>query len=260
MTIDYSSQTALVTGASAGLGIAFAKALAARGADLVLVARRKDRLDELAETLRAGGTTVTVIAADLAKPGIGAELKRELDAKGITIQTLVNNAGFATRGPFELEDPARIAEEIQVDVTALVDLSRTFAPDLLAADTGALINVASTAAYQPLPNMAVYGASKAFVLSFTEALAEEYSERGLRVLALAPGATRTEFFEVLGSTRAAVGRFQTAEEVVELAMRELDRRRKPLSVVSGFSNAATAWAVRLFPRRTVVKISGRAMR
>jgi uncharacterized protein len=247
MTIDYSSQTALVTGASAGLGIAFAKALAARGADLVLVARRKDRLDELAETLRAGGTTVTVIAADLAK-------------QGITIQTLVNNAGFATRGPFELEDPARIAEEIQVDVAALVDLSRTFAPDLLAADTGALINVASTAAYQPLPNMAVYGASKAFVLSFTEALAEEYSERGLRVLALAPGATRTEFFEVLGSTRAAVGRFQTAEEVVDLAMRELDRRRKPLSVVSGFSNAATAWAVRLFPRRTVVKISGRAMR
>jgi short-subunit dehydrogenase len=259
MTIDFSNQTALVTGASAGLGIAFATALAARGANLVLVARRKDRLDELAETLRASGTTVTVIAADLAKPGIGAELKKKLDKEGITIQTLINNAGFGTRGAFEHEDPARIAEEIQLNVAALVDLSRTFAPDLLAAGTGALVNVASTAAYQPLPNMAVYGATKAFVLSFTEALSWEYRESGLRVLALAPGATRTEFFDVVGSTRAAVGKFQTAEEVVAVALKELDKRRKPTSVVSGFRNAATARLVGFVPRRTVLGMSGKLM-
>lgn len=260
MSIDFRNQTALVTGASAGLGVSFATALAARGADLVLVARRKDRLEELAETLRAGGTTVTVIAADLATPGIGAEIKKTLDSKGITVQTLINNAGFGTRGAFEHEDPARIADEIQVNVAALVDLSRTFAPEMLAAATGALVNVASTAAFQPVPNMAVYGASKAFVLSFTEALAWEFRDSGLRVLALAPGATRTEFFDVVGSIRSAVGSFQTAEQVVSLALRELDRRRKPLSVVSGLRNAATARLVGLFPRRAVVAISGMLMK
>ena len=128
------------------------------------------------------------------------------------------------------EDPAVIASEISLNVASLVETTRAFLPEMLAAGRGALINVASTAAFQPVPGMAVYGATKAFVLSFTEAVAHETKESGLRVLALCPGATRTEFFDVLGSQAAAVGRLQGASEVIDTALRALDRRTTPVSV------------------------------
>ncbi len=256
MSIDYSGTTALVTGASSGLGEHFVRQLAARGADLVLVARRVDRLEALADELRAGGRTVTVIGADLAQPGAGHSLADELEARKIVVGTLVNNAGFATRNHFENEDAARIAEEIDLNVGALVDLTKAFYDQLRATNRGALITVASTAAYQPLPLMAVYGATKAFVLSFTEALWYENRGRGLKVLCLSPGATKTEFFDVAGEG-ARVGEFQTPEEVVGLALETLDKRNSPPSVVSGTRNRFMAAATRLVPRRTLVMVAGR---
>lgn len=255
MSIDYSGTTALVTGASSGLGAHFARQLAERGADLVLVARRLDRLEALASELREAGRIVTVIGADLAQPHAAQFLIEDLAARGIVIGTLVNNAGFATRNHFEDEDAARIAEEIDLNVGALVDLTKAFYDQLRETDRGALITVASTAAYQPLPLMAVYGATKAFVLSFTEALWYENRSRGLKVLCLSPGATKTEFFDVAGEG-ARVGEFQSPEEVVGLALSTLDQRNSPPSVVSGGRNRLMAAATRLVPRRALVMIAG----
>lgn len=257
MSVDYHASTALVTGASSGLGAEFARQLAARGADVVLVARRTDRLDELAAELRSTHhVQATVIAADLAKPGAGAALAAEVEARGLAVQTLINNAGFATRNRFENEDPNRIADEVALNVAALVDLSRAFYPQLLAAGRGALVNVASTGAYQPVPLMAVYGATKAFVLSFTEALWFEARGTGLKVLALSPGATRTEFFDVAGE-ESRVGMLQTAQQVVAVALATLDRSDPPPSVISGRANRLTALSARLLSRRAAATLTGR---
>jgi short-subunit dehydrogenase len=260
MRRTYRGTTALVTGASAGLGTEFATRFAERGADVVLVARREDRLRALADELqRRHGITATVIGLDLALTDAPARLRRELDDRGIRLQSLVNNAGFGMKGGFAEADAARVAEMVQLNVAALVGISREFLPDMIADGRGVLVNIASTGAYQPCPNMAVYGATKAFVLSFTEALAYEARDSGLGVLALSPGATRTEFFDVVGTPDAAVGRFQTPEQVVALAFRELDRRDAPPSVVSGRINAVTARLVGMMPRRLALSISGRVL-
>jgi short-subunit dehydrogenase len=253
-TVDYRKQTVLVTGASAGIGREFSRQLAARGSDLVLVARRKERLEELAAQLRsAHGVTVHVLAADLGQPGIGARLAEEISRLGTRITSVVNNAGFATYGPFHEEDLDRLQQEIALDVTAVVDISRTFIEQLRADGNGFLVNVASMAAYQPNPTMAVYGATKAFVLNFTEALWVESRGTGLRVLALSPGATKTEFFDVVGTEDAAGGtRMQTADEVVATALRALDRRSTPPSVIVGRGNRLMAFASRHFMTRTLV--------
>jgi uncharacterized protein len=148
---------------------------------------------------------------------------------------------------------------VRLNVGALVALTRAFLPEMTASGRGILVNVASTAAFQPVPFMAVYGATKAFVLSFTEAVAFETRESGLRVTALCPGATRTEFFEVVGTDGARVGDYQTPEQVVATAMRALDARRTPPSVVSGVRNAATAVLARIMPRSIVIPATGRLM-
>ena len=259
--MTYRGTTALITGASAGLGAAFAEQLAARGADVVLVARREDRLRELAERIEtAHRVQATVIALDLAKPGAAAELRAALDGRGIRVQTLINNAGFGMKGAFAEADPARIDEMVQLNVSALVSVTRAFLADMVADGRGALVGIASTGAYQPCPNMAVYGATKAFVLSFTEALAYETRGSGLAVLALSPGATRTEFFDVVGTDDAAVGRFQSPEQVVGLALRQLERGRPRPSIVSGTANAVAAKLVGLMPRRATLALSGRVLR
>ena len=256
-TLAAMTSTALITGASSGLGEEFATRFAARGENVVLVARRTDRLNTLARRIETEhGVTATVVAMDLGVPGVGEALRTTLADKGITPTTLVNNAGFGTHGRFADEDPERVAAEIALNVSALVDLTHAFLPNL----TGALINIASTAAYQPTPNMAVYGATKAFVLNFTEALAFEHRASSLKILALSPGPTRTEFFDVVGSKDAAVGNFQTSEQVVSTAMRALDSRRTPASIVSGLSNKISAGGVRLVPRSLAAKISGRLLK
>jgi short-subunit dehydrogenase len=255
-SIDFTAQTTLVTGASSGIGAAFARALAKRGSDVILVARRIDRLQELASELeREHGVRATPIALDLSRRGAGQALAGEVAARGLTVTGLVNNAGFGTDGPFHEEDPDRLQDEITVDVANVVDISRAFIEPLRQAGRGILVNVASMAAYLPGPDMAVYSACKAFVLNFTEALWFESRSSGLRVLSLAPGLTRTEFFDDLAGG-AYQGSYQTPEQVVETGLRSLDRGNRRPSVVSGRGNAIAAGAGRFFTRRRAVLLSG----
>jgi uncharacterized protein len=187
-------QTALVTGASGGLGWELARELAAGGYDLVLVARSAGKLEELAAELRSRhGTTVRVLAVDLARPGSPDEVFHQMEAAGVTVDVLVNNAGFATFGPFAETDLASELEEIQLNVATPTHLTKRFLPGMHARRRGGVLNVASTAAFQPGPLMAVYYATKAYVLSFSEALAEEMRGTGVTVTALCPGPTATGF-------------------------------------------------------------------
>jgi uncharacterized protein len=224
----------------------------------VLVARRRDRLEELAAVLtEQHGVTATVLPADLADPAAPARIVAELAERGIRVDVLVNNAGFGTYGPFAQEDAARIADEVQVNVAAPTVLSRLLVPDLLASPRGVLLNVASTAAYQPGPSLAVYAATKAYVRSLTEALWQENRGSRLRVLALAPGPTETEFFEAAGSDGFKIGQMLTVPQVVDVAFRALDRRDPPPSVVAGWRNRVTATAASILPRRLVLAVAGR---
>ena len=254
--IDYRNQTTIVTGASSGLGAEFARQLAARGSNLVLVARRADRLESLADELtRAHGVTVTVIARDLGLPDAGRTLRAELESRGIHATGLVNNAGFGTHNAFPDEDPDRLQDMIALNVGALVDLTRAYIEPLTSAGTGVLINVASLLGFQPTPYLSAYGATKAFVLSFTESLWEETRGTGLRVLAVCPGATGTEFFDVAGSQSADYGaKRATPEQVVTIALDTLDRRSAPPSVIT--NGRPLALLGKLLPRRLMVRLMG----
>jgi hypothetical protein len=258
--IDYRSQTTIVTGASSGLGAEFARQLAARGSNLVLVARRADRLESLAQELtRAHGVTVTVIARDLGLPDAGRTLRAELESRGIHATGLVNNAGFGTHNAFPDEDPDRLQDMIALNVGALVDLTRAYIEPLTSAGTGVLINVASLLGFQPTPYLSAYGATKAFVLNFTEALWEETRGTGLRVLAVSPGAMQTEFFDAAGSQSADYGaRRATPQDVVRIALKTLDRRSAPPSVIT--NGRPLALASRFLPRRRVVRFIGSTQR
>lgn len=254
--VDYRSQTVIVTGASSGLGAEFARQLARRGANLVLVARRADRLESLAaELTRAHGVTVTVIARDLGRPDAGRTLRAELESRGIYATGLVNDAGFGTHNAFTDEDPDRLQSMITLNISALVDLSRAYIGPLAAADTGILINVASLLGFPPIPYMSAYGATKAFILNFTEALWEESHGTGVRVLAVCPGAMQTEFFDAAGSQTADFGtKRATPEQVVRIALDTLDRRSAPPSVVT--NGRSLAVATKLLPRRAMVRLMG----
>lgn len=263
MTFDPMGTTVLITGASSGLGTEFAHRFAERGADLVLVARREQRMRALAAELATKfGTHSEVIVSDLAEPGAVGRLVEELEARGIRISSLVNNAGSGTHGLVVDSDPARLEREVALNVQSLLGLSLALLPRLREAaierpDAAALVNVASTAAFQPIPRMAVYGATKAFVLSFTEALAWEERANDLRVLALNPGPAATEFFTAAGSDDMVFGRPQTPGQVVATAFRALDRRRTPASIISGTQNFVQTVALRLAPRALVLQIVGR---
>jgi len=255
--INYTGTNALITGASSGLGAEFAEQLAARGANLILVARRVDRLEALARTLTAKyGVAATALAADLTAAGAASDLATRVEALGLPVHTLINNAGFGAYGRFEDEDAENLHNEVTLNVTAVVELSRAFYPELSRHGSGALVNVASTAAFQPVPLMAVYGASKAFVLSFTEALWYEAKSSGLRVIALCPGGTRTEFFDTAGEAAHMGSALQTPQRVVRVALRALDRRNPPPSVISGFANTANTVFERFVPRRIVASAVG----
>jgi short-subunit dehydrogenase len=258
--VDYRNQTTIVTGASSGLGEEFARQLARRGSNLVLVARRADRLERLADDLtRTHGVTVTAVARDLGRPDAGRALRAELESRGIHATGLVNNAGFGTHNAFTDEDPERLQSMIALNVAALVDLSRAYIDPLTSAGTGVLINVASLLGFQPTPYLSVYGATKAFVLSFTESLWEETRGTGLRVLAVSPGAMQTEFFDAAGSESADYGtKRATPQDVVTMALDTLDRRSNPPSVIT--NGRRLALASRLLPRRQVVRVMGAIQR
>ena len=256
----------MITGASTGIGAEFARQFAALGHDLVVVARNKDRLDHLAAQLRrAHGTDVTVIAMDLSLPTAAADLWERTNAMGLEIDVLVNNAGFGTHGAVAEVDPARLEDAVELNCRTLVGTTARYLPQMRARGGGAIINIASTGAFQPLPLMAVYGASKAFVLSFTEALWAEERKHGIRVLAVCPGLTDTPFFELAGeaaagaaSGSAARAFTRTPEQVVEHTMQEL-AGGKP-SFVDGLGNAFVARVVnRALPRRLAIAVSGRLL-
>jgi short-subunit dehydrogenase len=242
----------LVTGASAGLGAEFARQCAMRGEPLVLVARRRDRLEALAREV--GGARV--IAADLAAPGAAASLIGQIEAEGLSVGTLINNAGFGLAGKFAALPFDRQSEMIELNVRALVELCHLVLPAMRARGEGAICNVASTAAFQPGPNMAVYYASKSFVLSFTEALHHELKGSGIRVSALCPGPTATEFGEVAGSKSPALERIKgPADAVVRAGLKGLDRNKA--IVIPGLPNKVTSQMNRILPRSAMRNIVGR---
>ena len=248
--------TALVTGASAGLGAEFARQLAASGHDLILTARRTDRLEALAAELRAAGVIVTVIAADLGDPAGPDALMAAIDAAGLHVDTLVNNAGLGHRGAFAELPVAGQQAMIDVNVRALVTLAHAVLPGMIARGNGGILNVASSAAFQPGPWMAVYYASKAFVLSFSEALHEEVKGAGVRVAALCPGPVHTEFAGLAGMEDMAVfDRMATpADAVVRDGLAALAANHAVK--VSGTMNAIAAASVRFAPRFLVRQLAG----
>lgn len=195
---------ALVTGASSGIGADLAREFARHGYDLVLTARRVEPMRALADELKSLGTAGTVIAADLSKPGAAAALAAELDAKGLVLDVLVNNAGLGAGGPFHESDPSRVSEQLYVNVVALTELTRAVLPEMVARGRGRVLLVASTAAFQPGPSLAVYSASKAFVLSFGEAISFELRGTGVTVTTLCPGPTYTGFTDVAKTGSSAL--------------------------------------------------------
>jgi short-subunit dehydrogenase len=255
----YAGKTALITGASSGIGAAFARALAAQGTHLILVARSEAKLRDLATDLAAQHAIRTeALPCDLSRPEAAQQVFAATQQRGLPVDLLINNAGFATYGAFDRLDAEREQREILLNVAAVVDLTHRFLPAMLARGSGAIVNVASTSAFQPTPYMAVYGASKAFVLSFSEALWAEYRSKGIRVLALCPGPTSTDFFTVVGTEDASFGAKETPEKVVQVALRALQRGRP--SVISGRMNWLQANSVRLAPRALVVSMGARLMR
>jgi uncharacterized protein len=246
------TKIALVTGASAGLGVEFARQLSERGYRLVLAARRKERLEALAKEL-GDARAVTI---DLSKANAAATLMADLEAHGEAVDLLVNNAGFGLIGRFAELDARRERQMIDLNVGALADLCRAVAPGMIEQKSGGIINVASTAAFQPGPKMAVYFATKAFVLSLTEALHEELKPHGINVTCLCPGPTRTEFGDVAGF--GGNGLFDRvameSPEVVKAGLRGLDRNKAV--VVPGLVNKLTANSGRFAPRSVVRKIAG----
>lgn len=251
--------TTLITGASSGIGAAFARKLAARGRNVLLVARSEDKLIALCNELgRLTSIRAQYLAIDLQQPDAAAQLFEETQKRELEIDMLINNAGFGSMGDFVRLDLNRELEIIQLNIRALVDLTHRFLQPMRDRKRGTIINVASTAGFQAVPYMATYAASKAFVLSFSEALWDENRMHGVHVMALCPGVTETNFFEASGIDQPPMRTIQTAEEVVDTALRALDRQKS--TVISGWTNLFTVAAERFFPRAFVTKVAGKALR
>ena len=251
--------TTLITGASSGIGAAFARKLAARGRNVFLVARSEDKLIALCNELgRLTSIRAQYLALDLQHPEAAAQLVEETTKRELEIEMLINNAGFGSMGDFAKLDLNRELEMIQLNISALVDLTQRFLLPMRERKRGTIINVASTAGFQAVPYMATYAATKAFVLTFSEALWEENRLHGVHVMALCPGVTETNFFEASKIDRPPMRTVQTPEEVVEAALRGLSRKKSV--VVSGWTNWFTVEAERFVPRTLVTKVTGKALR
>lgn len=252
------SGAALVTGASRGIGAEFARSLAERGHDLVLAARSTADLEALAAELRGRyPVQVRIETVDLAEDRAGVELAARVAEIGVDISLLVNNAGIASHGRLQRVDADLDHRLTMINVVSVVDLCHAFLPGMVERDHGLIINVASLGAFQPAPYLAAYAASKAFVLSFTEALASELEGSAVSAVALCPGPVRTSFFDELGSTEAAVGQELDARSVVEEGLRRAARGGRV--IVPGRLNALAAQAARVLPRRTIAGIAKRSV-
>jgi uncharacterized protein len=251
----------LLTGASSGIGLELAHLLAAEQQVLILVARREDRLQELAKTLKKKyGADVRVIAADLAAMGAAQQLVDSIHSQGLVIDTLINNAGFGENGLFADSDPARNSQMLHLNIIALTELTRLALPDMQARQHGRILNVASIVAYQPCPRFAIYAASKAYVLSFSEALHVEVADQGIKVTALCPGSTATEFHDVAQNEHARVNQVpkDSAADVALAAYKALNRGER--SLVTGWINKPVPLMVRITPKSALMWAADRMAR
>ncbi len=252
-------KTTLITGASSGIGEAFARRLAARGENVVLVARSEDKLKSLCDELaQAHNVHAQYVAADLTEADAPGRLFAETERRGLRIETLINNAGFGSMGDFAALDLERELEMIDLNVRALVALTHLYLAPMRERKSGTIVNVASTAAFQGVPFMATYAATKAFVLSFSEALWDENRPLGVHVMALCPGVTETNFFAAANTDKPPMRVAQTPDEVVDTALGGLKRRKS--HIISGWTNYIMTESERLVPRWIVARIAGKAMR
>jgi len=246
------TKTTLITGASSGIGLELAKLFAEEKNELVLVARNKIKLEALKKELDKV-TKVTLIIADLSEKNSPEKIKEALDKNKIEVHTLINNAGFGDYGDFKDTELKRSEEMIQVNITSLTKLTRLFIQDIIK-QNGRIMNVASVAAFIPGPNMAVYYATKAYVLSFTEALAEELRNTNVKVSALCPGPTKTNFKKSanVGSDKMFRGNIPSARDAAEYGYRMLNKGK--VVAIHGFANQTMMKAIKFLPRRTVTKL------
>jgi short-subunit dehydrogenase len=252
-------KTTLITGASSGIGETFARRLAAAGENVLLVARSEERLASICNELgREHGVNAQYVALDLTAEGAGARLFDEAARRGLEVETLINNAGFGSMGDFVKLDLETELRMIDLNVKALVDLTYRFLPAMRERRRGAIINVASTAGFQPVPFMTTYAATKAFVLSFSIGLWEENRPFNVQVMALCPGVTDTNFFEAGHIDKPPMRLSQTPDDVVDTALRGLRKRRS--HIISGWSNYLLTESERLVPRRLVARVVGSALR
>jgi short-subunit dehydrogenase len=260
-TTPWSGKWALVTGASAGIGKALAEELAAGGANLVLTARRRERLETLAKTLsNACKIRAEVFVADLAKPDASTEILAFTREKDIHIDLLVNNAGFGAHGEFVTSNLSRQLEMVQVNCAAVVQLTHLFLPAMIERHSGDILIVASTASFQAVPYISTYAATKAFDLSFAEGLAEEVKPHGIRVCALCPGSTESEFHQLANQANLPTSnrRRETATKVAQTGLKALAAGKS--YVISGNRNYLGAQVQRLVPRRMVTTIAAKLFR
>ncbi|MBS0266333.1 MAG: SDR family oxidoreductase [Planctomycetes bacterium] len=251
----FADQWALVTGASSGIGAEFARQLAARGMHLVLAARRESLLTQLAaELMQAHGTKTEIVVVDLARADEPVRLLQEIERRGITIELVINNAGFGYVSPIETTDIDRVLEMVRLNISALTELTLRVLPGMMERGHGGVINIASVAAFQPVGYMGAYAASKSYVLHFSEALWAEAREKGVTVTTLCPGTTKTDFFQVSGAP-SFLDRHssQDVRQVVKTGLKAFEKGRQ--YVVSGWKNYILSLLVRIATRGTVVKES-----
>ena len=257
---SFKNITALVTGASSGIGKALARELAGQGANLILVSRSVQRLEQEAEDLRIRfGVKVFVFSADLSRSENCQKLFEFTEKHWLNVDVLVNNAGLAHYGSFNKTSFENTSAMLDLNIHALTHLTRFFLPGMIERGTGGVLNVASTAGFQPLPNLSVYAASKAFVLNFSEALWAEYKDCGIRIFCLCPGNTLTRFHQTAGIDRRRMFFSASATDVARFALRKFLRLNQP-SAIYGFWNKLMIYAERLSPRRLTVFVTGRIYR
>src|SRR5690242_16053973 len=256
---NWKDKWALITGASAGIGWALAEQLAAGGAHLVLTARRRDRLEELATKLEsAHGVRVECFAADLEQPDAPQQIFAFTEGKGITVELLINNAGFGAYGEFSKSDVSRQLGMVSVNCSAVVSLTHLYLPGMVERRHGDILILASTASFQPVPYISVYAATKAFDLFFAQALAEEVARFGVRVCALCPGSTETEFRDVAGGDSWSERGTETADKVARVGLEAMAAGKH--YVISGFKNRLGVEAQRIAPRSVVASAAEKLFR
>jgi uncharacterized protein len=259
MISEWKGKWALITGASAGIGVALAEELAAGGTHLVLTARRLDRLQEVAGSLgKKHGIQAQVFAADLANREAPQQIYDFTRQKGLRIDLLINNAGFGQYGELQQVETQRLVDMVEVNCTAVVHLTRLFLTDMVASKSGDILILASTAAFQAVPYISTYAATKAFDLLFAEGLAEEMKPHGIRVCALCPGSTESEFHAVAQQEQFTAKQQEPADKVARTGLEALREGRS--YVISGLGNYLGAHSQRIVPRRVVTRIAGNMFR